>query len=72
MTDPRSTDDSAANRTVGTSTPEFHVPQVARRRDGRWGVFCTACSREASDYINPCQAWTQVEWPPPILEASGD
>lgn len=54
----------------GAQDARWHVPQVARRSDGRWGVFCAACSHSHGDYVNPCHAFTQDEWPPPILEAT--
>lgn len=52
------------------ATRKVHAPQVARRTDGRWGVFCAACSREAGDYIYPCKTTApDDEWPPAVLYA---
>lgn len=30
-------------------TERFHIPQIARRTDGSWGVFCAACSAAVGD-----------------------
>lgn len=46
-----------------------HVPVVAERRDGTWGVFCWACSYTAEDYVNPCRLGQRARWPEPVLSA---
>jgi hypothetical protein len=48
--------------------PRWHVPQIAMRSDGRWGVFCASCSHHRGDYVNPCIKYPDADWPPPILE----
>lgn len=47
--------------------PRWHVPQVAQRSDGRWGVFCASCSHHRGDYVNPCVKFPDGGWPPAIL-----
>ena len=46
-----------------------HVPAVAPGRDGTWGVFCLACSEDASDYVPICArlAEHEMEWPTTVL-----
>lgn len=51
-----------------SSEQNFHVPQIAQRSDGRWGVFCAACSAQASDYVYPCPQWADGEYPAILLE----
>lgn len=34
---------------------EQHVYTIAPANDGRWGVFCLACSQKEEDYIYPCK-----------------
>lgn len=48
----------------------FHVPQIAPSTDGRWGVFCAACSAQAGDYVYPCPQWAEGEYPVYLLEES--
>lgn len=57
----------------GVDDPRWHVPQIARLRDGQWGVFCAACSHHLGDYVNPCRAFLQAEWPAtPLVEVGFD
>lgn len=44
-----------------------HVPTIAAKKPGEWGVFCLACSDAAGDYVFPCRAhpdvWTRQQYP---------
>lgn len=46
-----------------------HLPAVAPGRDGTWGVFCLACSEDASDYVPLCAKLAEngMEWPSTVL-----
>jgi hypothetical protein len=51
-----------------TATRSLHVPAVARRADGTWGVWCVACSEREQDYTYPCDENTRTDdWPPDVL-----
>lgn len=39
----------------------FHVPQIAEMHNGRWGVFCAACSATVGDYVFPCRV-DRTDW----------
>jgi hypothetical protein len=52
-----------------------HLPTIAPKVDGSWGVFCWACTRAANDYTYPCQQtdgkselWSTV--PPELMPKS--
>jgi hypothetical protein len=44
-----------------------HIPGIAQRKDGSWGVFCHHCSEEFGDYVYPCLAGLWKQAPPPVL-----
>lgn len=48
---------------------EAHVPAISHRTDGRWGVYCLACSDQAGDYTYPCRRGHWDEDSPPALAA---
>ena len=50
----------------------WHAPMVIRRSDGRWGVFCDACSRAAGKYVDRCVVNPGQDWPPLILDGESD
>lgn len=53
-----------------TEREVLHQPVVTSLHgDGRWGVFCDACSHEAQDYVERCEARPEMPWPPPVLVA---
>jgi hypothetical protein len=45
-----------------------HVPAIAERKDGTWGVFCHECSRTLEEYTYPCVLGWWKQSPPPILQ----
>lgn len=40
-----------------------HIPTIAQRSDGAWGVYCIACSRIVEDYVFPCRVRTDDVFP---------
>lgn len=62
--------DTKMSKLVEHLTNAKHIPAVAPLNDGKWGVFCLACSDEKKDYIYPCQVIGQGEqFPPNVLQA---
>jgi hypothetical protein len=50
-----------------------HIPTLAPRIDGTWGVFCWKCSAEQNTYVNPCDVSAGPdtrEWPPEVMTAA--
>lgn len=47
--------------------PRRHVPEIAARKDGSWGVFCGECSAVADEYVYPCLVGTWKQAPPEVL-----
>jgi len=48
----------------------LHQPVIAPCTDGTFGVYCSACSHEAQEYVYPCTARSEWDYPA-ILTAAG-
>lgn len=50
-----------------------HGPEITKRTDGNWGVYCQACSAEAEHYTYPCLLGVDpATYPPQSLTDAAD
>lgn len=53
---------------TGHREADEHDPTFAAQADGRWGVHCTGCSRQAGDYVWPCKKGYCKDYPSQLVD----